>query len=179
MPPDFKSKVWVQSRRNPARPYRIGKRQALAFPKYGGITRQIMRNFMILQGNAVAADAGLADQADGDWTDRTVWRTALFAAVWYQTSGRLEDRTAGTGSLADCKKRRFEPSHALAMALRADDVTQTLELEEPEHFLRGETVFCGQQKGYTLATIHGCSIGWGKATQGILKNHYPKGLRRF
>ncbi len=81
--------------------------------------------------------------------------------------------------LGCCKKRRFEPSHALAMALRADDVTQTLELEEPEHFLRGETVFCGQQKGYTLATIHGCSIGWGKATQGILKNHYPKGLRRF
>ena len=81
--------------------------------------------------------------------------------------------------LGCCKKRRFEPSHALAMALAPDDAVQTLELEEPEQFLRGSTVPCGQQKGYTLATIHGCSIGWGKASQGVLKNHYPKGLRKF
>lgn len=76
------------------------------------------------------------------------------------------------------KKHRFEPSHALAMALRPEDVTQTAELKEPERFLRGETTGCDSQKGWTLATTDGCSIGWGKASQGVLKNHYPKGLRR-
>lgn len=89
-------------------------------------------------------------------------------------------KTERAGLALGClKKRRFEPSHALAMALGADDVTQTLELEEPERYLRGETVCCGQQKGYTLVTVHGCSVGWGKASQGVLKNHYPKGLRKF
>ena len=80
--------------------------------------------------------------------------------------------------LGCCKKRRFEPAHALAMALRPEDVTQTAETEEPERFLRGETTGCGDQKGWTLVTTDGCSAGWGKASQGVLKNHYPKGLRR-
>lgn len=80
--------------------------------------------------------------------------------------------------LGSCKKQRFEPSHALAMALHPGEVRQTLELEEPERFLRGETVKCDGWKGWTLVTVHGCSLGWGKASQGVLKNHYPKGLRR-
>lgn len=97
---------------------------------------------------------------------------------------------SGTGSLEGlkieraglclgcCKKNRFEPSHALAMALRPQEAKQMLELEEPERFLRGETICCGIQKGWTLVTAEGCSLGWGKAAQGVLKNHYPKGLRR-
>ena len=55
-----------------------------------------------------------------------------------------------------------------------------LELEEPERYIRGETVSCeghGYQ-GWTLAAAEGCTLGWGKASQGVLKNHYPKGLRR-
>lgn len=90
----------------------------------------------------------------------------------------LKTERAGL-QLGCCKKRRFEPSHALAMALHPDEVRQTLELEEPESFLRGETVRAAQQTGWTLATVNGCSLGWGKATQGVLKNHYPKGLRRY
>lgn len=80
--------------------------------------------------------------------------------------------------LGICRKNRFEPSHALAMALCPNQVKQVLELEEPERYLRGEAVSCGGQKGWTLAAVCGCSIGWGKAAQGVLKNHYPKGLRR-
>lgn len=79
--------------------------------------------------------------------------------------------------LGSCKKNRFEPSHALAMALRPQQARQSVELEEPKRYLRGETVTCGGQKGWTLVTVQGCSIGWGKAAQGVLKNHYPKGLR--
>lgn len=89
----------------------------------------------------------------------------------------LKTERAGL-QLGCCKKNRFEPSHALAMALHPEDVRQTLELTEPECYLRGETISCGIQKGWTLVTVDGCSIGWGKASRGVLKNHYPKGLRR-
>lgn len=81
--------------------------------------------------------------------------------------------------LGSCKKNRFEPSHALAMALRPPQVRQTIELCEPKRYLRGEAIPCDSiYHGWVLVTIHGCSIGWGKAVQGVLKNHYPKGLRR-
>ncbi len=90
-------------------------------------------------------------------------------------------RTERAGLHLGClKKNRFEPAHALAMALRPQDGAQVLELEEPERYIRGETVACeghGYQ-GWTLAAAKGCTLGWGKASQGVLKNHYPKGLRR-
>ncbi len=89
----------------------------------------------------------------------------------------LKTERAGL-QLGCCKKRRFEPSHALAMALHPDEVSQTAELAEPERYLRGEQIGCGTQKGWTLVTVCGCSAGWGKASAGVLKNHYPKGLRR-
>lgn len=75
------------------------------------------------------------------------------------------------------KKNRFEPDHALALALRPSEVKQVTELREPEKYLAGETVECEYDKGWTLVTVGGVSLGWGKAQNGILKNHYPKGLR--
>ena len=30
-----------------------------------------------------------------------------------------------------------------------------------------------------LALVAGFSMGWGKASKGTVKNHYPKGLRRL
>ena len=32
--------------------------------------------------------------------------------------------------------------------------------------------------GWTLITVDGYSIGWGKTVKGQIKNHYPKGLRK-
>ncbi len=34
------------------------------------------------------------------------------------------------------------------------------------------------EDGWTLITVEGYSLGWAKITGGILKNHYPKGLRK-
>lgn len=76
------------------------------------------------------------------------------------------------------KKNRFEPDHALALALKPHEVKQVTELAEPEKYLRGETVSCKYESGWTLVTVNNMSLGWGKAHNGILKNHYPKGLRR-
>ena len=76
------------------------------------------------------------------------------------------------------KKNRFEPDHALALSLKPTEVKQVTELAEPEKYLRGETVECEYDKGWTLVTVNNIPLGWGKAQNGVLKNHYPKGLRK-
>lgn len=80
------------------------------------------------------------------------------------------------------KKNRFEPSHALALFLSPDEVGNHYAMTdaETEKYLRGETFACGEGlKGWALLTTGGCSIGFGKAGGGQMKNHYPKGLRKI
>lgn len=84
--------------------------------------------------------------------------------------------------LGTLKKNRFEPSHALALALKPSDVKQSLCLdpESPEirAYLAGNTLLDDEgRKGWTLICADQYSLGWAKAASGILKNHYPKGLR--
>lgn len=85
--------------------------------------------------------------------------------------------------LGTVKKDRLEPSHALALALHRDEVRRTMNLSSEEGqaaaWLRGESLSCDPSwKGWVLVLADGVSLGWGKASGGMLKNHYPKGLRR-
>lgn len=84
--------------------------------------------------------------------------------------------------LGTVKKNRFEPSHSLAMALEPQDAIQCAELsisdKEIFAYLRGETIPAGDLKGWCLISVSEYTTGWGKAAGGIIKNHYPKGLRR-
>jgi NOL1/NOP2/fmu family ribosome biogenesis protein len=77
------------------------------------------------------------------------------------------------------KKGRFEPAHALALWLKSCANVQNYEPESTEmaKYIHGEVV-PSQKKGWTLVTAGGYSIGWGKGDGNVLKNHYPKGLRR-
>ncbi len=75
------------------------------------------------------------------------------------------------------KKNRFEPSHALAMSIGIENVKSVVECTEPIRYLHGETIPCENQKGWVLVVNDGVPLGWGKAQNGIVKNHYPKGLR--
>ncbi len=93
--------------------------------------------------------------------------------------------------LGTIKKDRFEPSHALALALSAEDVKLSYDLpsdsQEIRQFLNGQTLrLTGDSpdtdrlkssKGWCLITTDGYSAGWAKLAGGMLKNHYPKGLR--
>lgn len=85
--------------------------------------------------------------------------------------------------LGTLKKNRFEPSHALALALRPNEVVHsyplTMEDNRASAFIGGQTFSVNQEKGWHLITVDGYSLGWGKAAGGIMKNHYPKGLRKF
>ncbi len=85
--------------------------------------------------------------------------------------------------LGTLKKNRFEPSHALALALQPKEVKQSYDLSSKDGsamaFIGGQTFSIGDEKGWHLITVDGYSLGWGKAAGGIMKNHYPKGLRKF
>ena len=80
-----------------------------------------------------------------------------------------------------CDKDRLKPSHALALFLHPEYVHKHYELssEQAACYLRGETFSANPDlKGWYLLSVQGCSIGFGKAVNGQMKNHYPKGLRR-
>ena len=81
--------------------------------------------------------------------------------------------------LGTVKKDRFEPAHALALWLKECKNMETYgaESEEMKAYIHGDVVPSGK-KGWCLVCADGYSIGWGKGDGRVLKNHYPKGLRR-
>jgi NOL1/NOP2/sun family putative RNA methylase len=83
--------------------------------------------------------------------------------------------------LGTMKKNRFEPSHALALSLKGEQIRQrwTFDQDSPEMlaYLKGESIVAVGCKGWGLVEVNGYSIGWGKYSDQVIKNHYPKGLR--
>lgn len=77
-------------------------------------------------------------------------------------------------------KNRVEPHHHFFMASTMEDLTNIVNLDinsdELIRFLRGEEIEANT-KGYTAVCVNGITIGFGKASNGRLKNKYPKGLR--
>ena len=71
---------------------------------------------------------------------------------------------------------RFEPDHALALA--SDTAARSFPVDDAGAvaYLRGETLPAAV-RGWHTVTYRGLPLGWGKASDGVMKNHYPKGLR--
>ena len=84
--------------------------------------------------------------------------------------------------LGELKKNRFEPSHALALALMPANVTHVWNLAAGENtvtaYINGQTFPAEGEKGWYLICVGGFGLGWGKLAGGMMKNHYPKGLRK-
>ncbi|MBQ8597451.1 MAG: RsmB/NOP family class I SAM-dependent RNA methyltransferase [Lachnospiraceae bacterium] len=82
--------------------------------------------------------------------------------------------------LGTLKKNRFEPSHALALYLKPEQASYryALSVETARTYLAGQTFPAEGEKGWYLLTVDGYSLGWGKLAGGIMKNHYPKGIRK-
>lgn len=80
------------------------------------------------------------------------------------------------------KKNRFEPSHALALALSGNETRHMCRFSAQDvavaAYLNGQTFPMEGEKGWYLICVDGFSLGWGKLAGGIMKNHYPKGLRK-
>ncbi|MGN0550460.1 MAG: RsmB/NOP family class I SAM-dependent RNA methyltransferase [Acutalibacteraceae bacterium] len=84
----------------------------------------------------------------------------------------------------EIKKNRIEPCHALFMAGSKDCFNSLVDLDSRNEdifkYLRGEEISVPDStKGYTAVCVNGIVTGFGKASNGVLKNKYPKGLRNF
>ena len=111
-------------------------------------------------------------------------RYVRFGERWYLAPLQTPDLSglkvlrAGL-ALGETAKGRFLPDHALALWLKsaASEADYPIGSSELTRYLSGQTL-SGPQTGWTLVKADGLSLGWAKGSQGILKNHYPKGLRR-
>lgn len=89
--------------------------------------------------------------------------------------------------IGEFKKKRFEPSHSLALALKLNDAKNVVKLtcDNPQTigFFNGQSVMLSDEqaaeckKGWALVCVDGYTAGWGKVNGTQVKNHYPKGLR--
>ena len=81
--------------------------------------------------------------------------------------------------LGTVKKDRFEPAHGLALWLKTCAREESFESasKEIERYLHGDVV-PSDKRGWCLVKAGNYPLGWGKGDGNVLKNHYPKGLRR-
>lgn len=80
--------------------------------------------------------------------------------------------------LGTVQKKLFLPDHAWALSHCPPDFPR-IELTEQEalRYQAGE-VIPAEGKGWVLPCYAGQVLGWGKVSDGMMKNHYPKGLRK-
>ncbi len=116
------------------------------------------------------------------WDRLTLFGTHLYQLPYSAPSlDQVKVFRAGL-HLGELKKNRFEPSHALALALATNHAKHAIDLRSDQAevvaYLRGESIpIDSEVHGWCIVRVDGYALGWGKASQGTLKNHYPKGLR--
>ena len=88
--------------------------------------------------------------------------------------------------MGELKKKRFEPSQALAMNLKKEEYARTIDLSAKDErvirYLKGETLdvedlVSSKEKGWYLVCVDGYPLGFGKLARQMLKNKYLPGWR--
>lgn len=88
--------------------------------------------------------------------------------------------------LGDLKKNRFEPSQSLAMCLKKEEYKNCVSISADDErvikYLKGETIdvddlVSQKEKGWFLVLVDDYPLGWGKLSNGTLKNKYLPGWR--
>ena len=87
--------------------------------------------------------------------------------------------------LGETRPGHFRPSHDLALCLTDGDAQAVCwAADDPRlaAYLAGGDLPAGDlppgRNGWTLVTVDGFGLGWGKSAGGRLKNHFPRGQRR-
>ena len=79
------------------------------------------------------------------------------------------------------KKKRFEPSYALGLALKPDEVRASIGLREEDFrpYVSGNVITLPQSypTGWYQLLINGNGLGFAKVVDKTIKNNFPKGLR--
>ncbi len=79
--------------------------------------------------------------------------------------------------LGEIRSGLLIPDHALALSMLPPEAPEKeLTGEEALKYLAGESL-AGEEKGWVLMKYRGLTLGWGKGSEGRIRNHYPKGLR--
>ena len=83
-------------------------------------------------------------------------------------------------TVGEIKKNYILPHHQFFMAM-GKSFKNIIELEldsnELNKYLHGEEFSTDAENGWAVVTVNGCTVGGVKVSDGIAKNHYPKGLR--
>ena len=91
--------------------------------------------------------------------------------------------------LGEIKKGRFEPSQALAMALKKEEYPAVIDFQPEDEravrYLKGETIAVSSEEeasldsrfSWILVCTGGFPLGWAKRLKGSLKNKYYPGWR--
>ena len=82
--------------------------------------------------------------------------------------------------LGNVEKNRFIPHHHLFRCFGNSfkiKVDLSLFADKALKYLHGEVFEAGVPNGWCAVTYDGFVLGGGKAVDGVIKNHYPKGLR--
>ncbi|KRM00866.1 tRNA rRNA methyltransferase [Limosilactobacillus gastricus DSM 16045] len=84
----------------------------------------------------------------------------------------------GDVELGIFKKKRFEPSHALALACQQARQVE-ISFDDWHSYVHGDVITLTDPptNGWYVVTCQGHHCGWGKVTGSNLKNFFPKGLR--
>ena len=106
--------------------------------------------------------------------------TNLYLSPYIKLDG-LKVLRAGL-HLGEIKKNRFEPSHSLALALKASDFKNVINLDKDSEllhkYMQGETIPT-DIRGWGIICVDNQPVGLFKGDGNQAKNHYPKGLRYF
>jgi 16S rRNA C967 or C1407 C5-methylase (RsmB/RsmF family)/NOL1/NOP2/fmu family ribosome biogenesis protein len=173
-PPTAPGPPAPQARGNPTRRDRAPRRGSLAEPGRAGPGLSTAPREV-----AGAWRGFVADALEGDPGELTVAGERAYLVPDPEVAG-AGVRLVRPGLLAGrARPGRFEPAQALAMAAGVVTARRVREVDDHEAaaFVRGETLASGGAAGWALVSWNGWPLGWGRAAGGVLKNHYPKGLR--
>lgn len=107
-------------------------------------------------------------------------------AVLRENAVIADDLNAPTGTfscgvtLGEVSKGRLIPHHHFFSAYGNEFLRRVdLSIDDPRlsAYLRGEGFVAEIKNGWCVVTVGGIAVGGGKAVDGYVKNHYPKGLR--
>ncbi|MBU9787955.1 RsmF rRNA methyltransferase first C-terminal domain-containing protein [Lentilactobacillus sp. IMAU92037] len=83
--------------------------------------------------------------------------------------------------LGTFKKKRFEPSYALALALKPSELKHTININDEDwaKYVHGDTFQVDRElmKGWYQIVCEDLPVGFVKVVNGTAKNFFPKGLR--
>jgi NOL1/NOP2/fmu family ribosome biogenesis protein len=159
-------------------------------PEAGRVAQPGKRRRQLSTGSGTRGPGGTQGVLEGWWgfaADALSGEVAGATAIGERVYGVPDEELAAAGVrmvrpgllLGRERPGRFEPAHALAMAMDPRMARRTREVDDREAaaWVRGETLDSRGASGWTLVVWKGWPLGWGRGVGGTLKNHYPKGLR--